>query len=153
MSDSINVVVQEDDFSLAEETDRISVDDQDGAVVTFVGKVRGNSDGSKLKAMFLEHYPGMTEKSIIHIAQQASQKWSLGKISVIHRVGELAPNEQIVFVGVSSPHRQAAFSACEYIMDYLKIEAPFWKKELFEESENWVAAKESDQVKARSWNK
>jgi len=153
MVDSISVVIQENDFSLAEETDRIGIDTQDGAVVTFIGKVRGNSNGNQLKAMFLEHYPGMTEKSIIRIAQQASQKWSLGKVSVIHRVGELAPNEQIVFVGVSSPHRQAAFSACEYIMDYLKIEAPFWKKELFEGSENWVAAKECDQAKAKSWNK
>lgn len=153
MLNTINVVVQENDFSLAEETDRIGIDEQDGAVVTFIGKVRGNSEGKQLKAMLLEHYPGMTEKSIIRIAHQASQKWPLGKISVIHRVGELSPNEQIVFVGVSSPHRQAAFSACEYIMDYLKIEAPFWKKELFEGSEHWVAAKESDRVKAKSWNK
>lgn len=151
MSENIKVSIQQADFCVAQETNKISQNDQEGAVVTFVGKVRGFSDNAQLKAMFLEHYPGMTEKSIINITKRAQEKWSVGCISVIHRIGRLSANEQIVYVGVSSPHRQAAFQACEFIMDFLKVEAPFWKKELFEDGEKWVEAKRTDQHKADTW--
>ncbi|MFP6799985.1 MAG: molybdenum cofactor biosynthesis protein MoaE, partial [Pseudomonas sp.] len=100
-----------------------------GAVVSFVGYVRDFNDGREVGGMFLEHFPGMTEKALGKIAEEAAQRWPLLGIEVIHRIGRLEPGEPIVFVGTTSAHRQAAFDACNFVMDYLKTRAPFWKKE------------------------
>ncbi len=146
------ITIQEQDFVLAEEYRRIICNcESDGAVVTFIGLVREMSEHGNLRFMTLEHYPQMTEKSLMNICEQARKRWPLGAITIIHRVGDLTPDEQIVFVGVSSKHRKAAFAACEFIMDFLKVEAPFWKKEITESGEFWVKAKGSDQDKAFDW--
>jgi molybdopterin synthase catalytic subunit len=108
-------------------------------------------DGQTIKALFLEHYPGMTEKSLKKILVEAQQRWPLLDVTVVHRIGELVPGEQIVFVGVSSSHRGAAFAACEFIMDFLKTRAPFWKKCRLANSEHWVEAKDSDHQASERW--
>ncbi|MFS0828634.1 molybdopterin synthase catalytic subunit MoaE [Pseudomonas phoenicis] len=122
-----------------------------GAVVSFVGYVRDFNDGRDVAGMFLEHYPGMTEKALAKIVAEAEQRWPLLKVEVLHRIGALAPGEPIVFVGVASAHRQAAFAACDFIMDYLKTRAPFWKKESTGEGPRWVEGKQSDQDAAQRW--
>ncbi len=120
-----------------------------GACATFIGCVRGG-DNSVL-AMELEHYPGMTENSIQAIIEEARSRWDLHAIRVIHRVGKLLPGENIVYVGVASGHRGEAFLACEFIMDYLKTQAPFWKKESTPEGARWVDARDSDEEAAARW--
>ena len=122
-----------------------------GAVVVFVGYVRDFNDGLDVAGMFLEHYPGMTEKALEKIVVEAGQRWPLLKVDVLHRFGALEPGEPIVFVGVASAHRQAAFDACNFIMDYLKTRAPFWKKEQTSEGERWVEGKQSDTDAAGRW--
>ena len=122
-----------------------------GAVVSFVGYVRDFNDGREVAGMFLEHYPGMTEKALGKIVEEARQRWPLLKIEVLHRVGALQPGEPIVFVGVASAHRQAAFEACDFVMDYLKTRAPFWKKENTAEGPRWVEGRESDHRAADRW--
>lgn len=122
-----------------------------GAVVAFVGYVRDFNDGLDVAGMFLEHYPGMTEKALGKIVTEAGQRWPLLKVEVLHRVGALQPGEPIVFVGVASAHRQAAFDACNFIMDYLKTRTPFWKKEQTSEGERWVEGKQSDTDAAGRW--
>ena len=122
------VSVQVEDFSLNDEYERLAEGTSAGAVVTFVGKVRDMNLGDNVTGLSLEHYPGMTEKALGEICDEAEQRWPLLKIRVIHRVGDLDIGDQIVFVGVSSAHRGAAFEACEFVMDYLKTKAPFWKK-------------------------
>lgn len=122
-----------------------------GAVVSFVGHVRDFNDGQEVSGMFLEHYPGMTEKALDKIVEQARERWSLLGVEVLHRVGHLQPGEPIVFVGVTSAHRQAAFKACEFIMDYLKTRAPFWKRENTPEGPRWVEGRVSDQQAAQRW--
>ncbi len=122
---------------------------QDGAVVTFIGKVRCTE--KKTIGLYLEHYAGMTEKVLSNIIVQARQRWQLSRIAVIHRVGNIKTNEKIVFVGVSSAHRSAAFAAAEFIMDILKNEAPFWKKENTIDGNNWVEAKKSDVDALKKW--
>lgn len=122
-----------------------------GAVVAFVGYVRDFNDGLDVAGMFLEHYPGMTEKALDKIVIEAGQRWPLLKVEVLHRVGALEPGEPIVFVGVASAHRQAAFDACNFIMDYLKTRAPFWKKEQTSAGERWVEGKQSDTDAAGRW--
>ncbi|MDZ5605065.1 molybdopterin synthase catalytic subunit MoaE [Pseudomonas sp. RP23018S] len=122
-----------------------------GAVVSFVGYVRDFNDGREVAGMFLEHYPGMTEKALEKIVVDAEARWPLLKVQVLHRIGALAPGEPIVFVGVASAHRQAAFEACDFIMDYLKTRAPFWKKETTAEGPRWVEGKQSDQAAAERW--
>ncbi|MGI3746433.1 MAG: molybdopterin synthase catalytic subunit MoaE [Janthinobacterium lividum] len=122
-----------------------------GAVVSFVGYVRDFNDGRDVAGMFLEHYPGMTEKALLKIVDEAQQRWPLLKLEVIHRVGELAPGEPIVFVAVASAHRQAAFEACDFVMDYLKTRAPFWKKENTSEGPRWVEGRDSDHKAADRW--
>ncbi|HEY0285679.1 MAG TPA: molybdopterin synthase catalytic subunit MoaE [Pseudomonas sp.] len=122
-----------------------------GAVVSFVGYVRDFNDGRDVAGMFLEHYPGMTEKALGKIIEHAQQRWPLLKLEVVHRVGALEPGEPIVFVGVASAHRQAAFEACDFVMDYLKTRAPFWKKENTPEGPRWVQGRDSDQAAARRW--
>jgi len=122
-----------------------------GAVVAFVGYVRDFNDGLDVARLFLEHYPGMTEKALDKIVVEAEQRWPLLKVEVLHRTGALEPGEPIVFVGVASAHRQAAFDACNFIMDYLKTRAPFWKKEQTSEGERWVEGKQSDADAAGRW--
>ncbi len=124
-----------------------------GAVVSFVGYVRDFNDGQPVAGMLLEHYPGMTEKALSGIEAEARGRWPLLKVEIIHRVGSLEPGEPIVFVGTSSAHRQAAFDACAFIMDYLKTRAPFWKKERTPEGERWVEGRCSDQQAAQRWDK
>ena len=143
------ISVQTEDFDLAAETAALSAGRSDaGAVASFLGLVRGEGD---LAAMTLEHYPGMTEKALGGIVADAQARWPLLAVRVIHRVGRLLPGERIVFVGVASRHRGAAFEACEYIMDYLKTRAPFWKKEETPEGACWVDARESDEAALARW--
>ena len=128
MSSSIRI--QEKDFDVSAEITALRKGDpRVGAVVTFLGTVRDMNDGSSVKGMTLEHYPGMTEKALQEILDQAKSRWDLYQTLVIHRVGLLLPEDQIVMVAVTSAHRGEAFAACEFIMDYLKTAAPFWKKE------------------------
>lgn len=122
------VSVQVEDFSVDQEYQRLSEGTAAGAVVTFIGKVRDMNLGDNVIGLHLEHYPGMTEKSLSDICDEAEARWPLLGVRVIHRVGDMDSGDQIVFVGVSSAHRGAAFDACEFIMDYLKTKAPFWKK-------------------------
>ncbi|WP_305829772.1 molybdopterin synthase catalytic subunit MoaE [Photobacterium leiognathi] len=147
------ISVQFDDFSVADEYAKLSEGTEAGAVVTFIGKVRDFNQGDAVTGLSLEHYPGMTEKSLQEIVDQAHQRWPLLKTRVIHRVGDLALGDQIVFVGVTSAHRGAAFEACEFIMDYLKTRAPFWKKEQTREQSRWVDARETDTSAADRWSK
>lgn len=144
------IEVQEEDFSVGNEYQRLSASSDSGAVVTFSGLVRNTPDG-QLQGLELEHYPGMTEKALSAIVEQANQRWPLQGVTVIHRVGYLPLNEQIVFVGVASGHRQQAFDAASFIMDYLKTQAPFWKKEYTQAGEQWVEAKATDQQAADQW--
>jgi len=145
------VKVQEADFDVGALTRELSAGRTDiGAVATFVGLVRGASDG--VEEMTLEHYPGMTEKSLLEIVEQAEGRWNLMSAIVIHRVGALQPGEQIVYVGVATGHRGEAFAACEFIMDYLKTRAPFWKKEKTAEGARWVDARDADDSAAERWN-
>lgn len=123
-----------------------------GAVVGFVGYVRDFNDGHEVSAMLLEHYPGMTEKALEAIVAQAHQRWPLLKLEVLHRVGTLEPGEPIVFVGVASTHRQAAFEACDFVIDYLKTRAAFWKKEHTAQGPRWVEGRASDKVAAKRWD-
>ena len=146
--------IQEQDFDLTTEVKALRKDDpRVGAVVTFVGTVRDINDGSQVKGMTLEHYPGMTEKSLEEIIKQARARWDLYKTLVIHRVGPLLPEDQIVLVAVTSAHRGEAFAACEFIMDYLKTAAPFWKKEETPEGSKWVDARVTDDAAMARWKK
>ncbi|MCG3863034.1 MULTISPECIES: molybdopterin synthase catalytic subunit MoaE [unclassified Photobacterium] len=145
------ISVQFDDFSVADEYEKLAEGTEAGAVVTFIGKVRDFNQGDAVTGLSLEHYPGMTEKSLQEIVDQACQRWPLLKTRVIHRVGDLALGDQIVFVGVTSAHRGAAFEACEFIMDFLKTRAPFWKKEQTPEQSRWVDARETDTSAADRW--
>tara|TARA_B100000768_G_C11219185_1_gene349673 strand:+ start:96 stop:554 length:459 start_codon:yes stop_codon:yes gene_type:complete len=121
-----------------------------GAAVLFVGLVR-DLDNAKVEAMELEHYPGMTETCLQNIVDKAHQRWAIEGIHVVHRVGKLLRHDQIVLVGVTSSHRSDAFAACEFVMDYLKQDAPFWKAEFTEHGKHWVEAKESDQQPSKRW--
>lgn len=151
------ISVQEADFDVGTEIAALSAgDDGAGAVASFVGLVRADklAEGSTqagVKAMTLEHYPGMTEAALAEIVAEARQRWDLRRVRVIHRVGRLQPGERIVFVGVSSSHRGDAFAACEFVMDYLKTRAPFWKKEETPSGGRWVDARESDDHAADRW--
>ena len=151
----MSVSVQEADFDVGAETAALSAGRLDvGAVVTFVGLVRADKlsgAGSEVSAMTLEHYPGMTEKSLEAILAEAGVRWQLQGVRVIHRFGRLLPGDRIVFVGVASAHRGDAFAACEFIMDYLKTRAPFWKKEDTPEGGHWVDAREADDSAAARW--
>ena len=122
-----------------------------GATSVFVGTMRDFNEGDKVKGMTLEHYPGMTEKSLAKIINIAKKRWNIGRVKVIHRIGELSIGEQIVFVGVTTKHRHDAFAANEFIMDFLKVKAPFWKKERTEQGESWLDAKVTDDAKAQKW--
>ena len=146
------VRVQAADFDLSAEVARLrAANPKVGAVVTFVGAVRDLNDGAAVSAMELEHYPGMTEKALEDICAQARSKWDLIDTLVIHRIGPLKPGDRIVLVGVTSAHRGEAFAACEFIMDYLKTRAPFWKREDTPQGARWVEARTSDDQAADRW--
>ncbi|WP_442797679.1 molybdopterin synthase catalytic subunit MoaE [Pantoea vagans] len=141
-----------DPFDMAEAYRWLAACDEDGAVVTFTGKVRNHNLGDNVAALTLEHYPGMTEKALQEIVDAARERWPLQRVTVIHRVGELFPGDEIVLVGVTSAHRGSAFSAAEFIMDYLKTRAPFWKREATEQGDRWVDARDSDHQAAQRWD-
>lgn len=152
MHTSTRIAVQTAHFNVGEEYQWLSACESDGAVVTFTGKVRNHNLGDDVTALTLEHYPGMTEKALNNIVEEARTRWPLQRVSVIHRVGALKVGEEIVFVGVTSAHRQSAFNAAEFIMDYLKTRAPFWKKEgLPDNQDRWVDARQSDYDSAKRW--
>ena len=140
----MKIAVQASDFDLTTEVDAIRKNSKIGAVASFVGLVRDVS-------MMLEHYPGMTESAIGKIVDEAKSRWQVMDCTVIHRYGELQPNEQIVLVAVASAHRRDAFAACEFIMDFLKTRAPFWKKERTAQGSRWVEARASDDAAAERW--
>ncbi|TDK43781.1 molybdenum cofactor biosynthesis protein MoaE [Antarcticimicrobium luteum] len=147
----MRISVQTAPFDLGEEANAFAAGVAGaGAVVTFTGVVR-DLPGGGLQAMEIEHYPGMTEKAIGDIAQQAAGRWSLADVLVIHRYGRLAPGAPIMMVATAAPHRKDAFEAAEYLMDYLKSRAPFWKKELTAEGADWVAAKDADEDALHRW--
>lgn len=146
------ISVQEHDFNQQIEYDRLKMQTSIGAIVTFTGLVRDINQGRMVSDLALEHYPGMTEKCLIDIVEQAKRRWNIIASTVIHRVGQLTISDQIVFVGVASEHRGDAFAACEFIMDYLKTEAPFWKKEIMGNGKvEWVDAREADQKALSKW--
>lgn len=153
MTPRLIVSVQEDDFDCSVlQAQLLTGDAGEGAVATFTGYVRNANEGSDVASMTLEHYPGMTQKSIAEILEQAAQRWPLTAATVVHRVGTLQPADQIVWVGVASAHRAAAFSACEFVMDYLKTRAPFWKKEQGPDGGRWVDARDTDTGRADRWD-
>jgi len=146
--------IQENDFDLSAEIAALRQGDpRVGAVVTFLGTVRDMNDGSQVKEMTLEHYPGMTEKALEEIITQAKARWDIYQALVIHRVGPLLPEDQIVLVAVTSAHRGEAFAACEFMMDYLKTAAPFWKKEDTSGGARWVDARVTDDAAMARWKK
>ena len=146
------ISIQFEDFSVANEIEALEKDNNDdGALVTFTGRVRNKNLGDNVSQLHLEHYPGMTEKMLAEIIEQAQNRWQINRIRVIHRVGTMSLGDNIVFVGVTSPHRGDAYQASEFIMDFLKVKAPFWKKELTDEGERWLDARSSDHQKSDSW--
>ncbi len=148
----MSVRVQSDDFDLSTEVAQLrAANPKVGAIVTFVGTVRDVSDGSAVAEMELEHYPGMTESALQDIVTQAKTRWNIFDALVIHRVGPLLPLAQIVLVAVTSSHRGEAFAACEFIIDYLKTQAPFWKKEQTPQGARWVDARVTDDQALAKW--
>ncbi|MFJ3058364.1 molybdopterin synthase catalytic subunit MoaE [Herbaspirillum sp. NPDC087042] len=146
------VRVQTADFDLSAEVAQLRLSNpRVGAVVSFVGTVRDLNDGATVSEMELEHYPVMTERALEQIVEQAKARWPIFDALVIHRIGPMQPREQIVLVAVTSPHRGEAFAACEFIMDYLKTQAPFWKKEQTPAGARWVDARESDDSALAKW--
>eukprot|EP00119_Amphimedon_queenslandica_P003934 XP_003391343.1 PREDICTED: uncharacterized protein LOC100638067 [Amphimedon queenslandica] len=149
-----SIRIQQEPFdagSIIEDTGRNTP--KTGAVAAFVGRMRDINAGNAIAQMTLEHYPGMTERAIENICQEASKRWELLDIRVVHRIGPLKPLDTIVLVAVASPHRQNAFLACEFIMDFLKTRAPFWKKETTEDgAETWVESRTSDELAAERWH-
>ena len=149
----MKIVVQSDVFDLGVEVAAISQARTDiGAIASFVGLARDMNEGSGVAAMTLEHYPGMTEKALARLVDEACARWTLLDVTVIHRVGRLLPGDPIVMVAVASSHRGEAFAACEFIMDFLKTQAPFWKKEETPEGVRWVDARASDDAAAARWD-
>lgn len=145
------ISIQTNDFDVAQEYAALRAQSSAGAIVTFCGLVRDLDNQKTVEAIALEHYAGMTEKLLQNIIAEAKSRWQIQHTRVIHRVGKLAANDQIVFVGVSSAHRQDAFKACAFIMDYLKTQAPIWKKQFSPSGDYWVEAKVSDDKAARRW--
>jgi molybdopterin synthase catalytic subunit len=150
----MKVRIQTQDFDAGFELSQLRNARKDiGAVVSFIGQVRDLNEGDTVSQLTLEHYPGMTEKALGTIVSQAQSRWDIFDAIVIHRVGTLQPTDQIVLVAVSSAHRGEAFKACEFIMDYLKTEAPFWKKEVTDQGERWIDAKLTDDDARERWIK
>jgi molybdopterin synthase catalytic subunit len=147
------VIVQDEPFDPNAAVEELKANNPAiGAVVAFIGLMRDMNDGERVSAMTLEHYPAMTRKALEAIADEAQRRWSLEGLRIIHRVGELRPQDPIVLVAVASAHRQDAFQACEFVIDYLKTRAPFWKKERTPDGERWVEARESDSEADRRWS-
>jgi len=145
------IVIQTEDFDLTTEVMHTRDNDpQVGAVVSFIGTVRDLHSGS-ISSMTLEHYPEMTEKSLKSIVTEVRERWNLQNVTIIHRIGKLKVNDQIVLVVTTSKHRQAAFESCYFIMDYLKTNAPFWKKESTKQKEEWVESRKSDDEQKKRW--
>ncbi len=146
------VRVQTERFDLGAEADKLSAGRTDvGAVATFTGICRGDENGQAITALTLEHYPGMVEEEIVRHAQEAATRWPLLGLTVIHRYGRIAPGEQIMMVATASSHRQAAFEAAEFLMDFLKTRAPFWKQVESSTGTDWVDAKQIDDAAAERW--
>ena len=151
---AFDVRIQTEDFDVSHELAALRAGDaRVGAVCVFVGTVRDRNEGSGVSRMTLEHYPGMTERSIAELIVKARERFDVRGVRVIHRVGPLALGEQIVLVAVTSAHRQQAFDCAAYLMDWLKTRAPFWKKEIAAGQGRWVDARESDEVAARRWQR
>ena len=146
------VRVQQEDFDAGAEIARLRANNPKiGAVASFIGIVRDLNEGAAVGSITLEHYPGMTDKALTSIAEQAKTRWNLLDALIIHRIGTLAPTDQIVLVVTTSSHRGDAFAACQFVMDYLKTEAPFWKKEVTAEGTRWVDARDSDADARQRW--
>jgi len=149
----MTIRVQTEDFDAGAEINRMRLSRADiGAVAAFIGQVRDVNEGADVASMTLEHYPGMTEKALQNIIEQARQRWDIFDALIIHRIGKLHATDQIVLVLVSGAHRGEAFAACAFIMDYLKTEAPFWKKEQTSAGERWVEARATDDAARAHWN-
>jgi molybdopterin synthase catalytic subunit len=146
----ISIRIQEEDFSLDAEIAALAQAGDPGAVASFTGHVRKEGD---LSVLTLEHYPRMTEDEILRIAEQAAARWPLSGATIIHRIGRLAPGERIVLVAVAATHRQAAFQACEFLMDFLKTHAPFWKEETRGHQRHWISPHAGDDAAAERWRK
>jgi molybdopterin synthase catalytic subunit len=154
MTIPVTIRIQQADFDIAREVAALTKGRSDtGAVVTFSGICRGAEGGGTIAALTLEHYPGMAEAEIARHAETAASRWPLTGLTIIHRVGRIAPGENIVLVVTSSAHRHAAFEAAEFLMDYLKAHAPFWKREEGASGTNWVDAREHDDAAAERWTK
>ena len=155
MNDSILVKVQKEKIVVGGLIDQLmdlsEREGEVGAITTFIGRVRGKEETRRVNELFLEHYPTMTEKKIMEIVCSASKKFSINGCIVIHRIGKLVPGELIVFVGVTSRHRKDAFEACSYVMDFLKTEAPFWKKEKGSTGEKWINSRDTDYLARDTW--
>ena len=148
----LSVSIQVEDFDVSQELAQLRANDaRVGAVCSFVGTVRERNSGNAISSMELEHYPGMTEKSITSMMEEAAKQFDIYGARVIHRIGLLHPEDQIVLVAVTSAHRGSSFQACEFLMDYLKTQAPFWKKEVTPDGSRWVDARESDDVALARW--
>ena len=150
------ISVQHEDFNIGVEYENLRISSKSpGGIVTFTGLVRQiydkESKDDSVQSLYLEHYPGMTEQKLIEIEEQAHSKWELLGSTIIHRVGELSPDDQIVFVGVASSHREDAFLAAQYIMDFLKNEAPFWKKQKTQHGDGWISSRKSDLAAINKW--
>jgi len=145
--------VQQQPFQAGKEIDALSQSNKSmGAVVSFIGAMRDINEGDDVASMTLEHYPGMTEKALAKIVADARDRWVLGQVTLIHRVGMVLPSDAIVLVAVSSEHRAEAFDACEFIIDFLKSKAPFWKKEITSSGERWVDERSVDNDALEQWD-
>jgi len=154
MSVTATIRIQQADFDVAREIAALSIGRADvGAVVSFSGICRGSEDGEPIAALSLEHYPGMAEAEIGRHADEALSRWPLQGLTIIHRFGRIAPGENIVLVVTASSHRQAAFEAAEFLMDYLKTNAPFWKREESEKGTSWIEARDHDDAATARWTK
>jgi len=151
---TVEIQIQQQDFDYAHEYQLLRGDSPDaGAIVCFSGLVRDLNLGSQVEKLVLEHYPGMTESVLQNLLEQARQRWDIKRAKIIHRVGELTLGEQIVFVGIASAHRKDAFAACQFLMDLLKTQAPFWKKEVSDQGQTWLDQRESDLDQEDAWEK
>ena len=150
----MTVTVQIEDFDVGAQLNKLRLASPNiGAIVSFVGQVRDINDGDSINTLTLEHYPGMTESALLAIETEAKARWDILDSVILHRVGTLKPLDQIVLVAVVSAHRGEAFKACEFIIDYLKTQAPFWKKEATKQGERWLEAKLSDDLALKQWQK
>jgi len=149
----MKISIQQEDFDVSTELQLLRKDLPGiGGINVFVGTVRDTHQGDEVQSMELEHYPGMTEKALQEIVEQAKTRWDVLNATIIHRVGKLHPTDQIVLVAVASTHRGDAYAACEFMMDYLKTSAPFWKKEYTPEGSRWVDARTSDEQRMKKWH-